>query len=143
MIKRITAILFILLANIILLAHAVIPHLHNNGLPSLVKLHSIHSHNLQYDAHDHNAKDHEPDTDIDASCILKQSYPPSNSSFRLECQCNDCTVDYHSNLAIINNINRFNLSIPPKLKNSSPPILDSFYSVHVSICSGLRAPPFA
>lgn len=145
MIKRVTAIIFILLANIILLAHAVIPHLHNDGLPSLVKPHSAHSHSCHFEGHDHNTSDHEPDTNNDVyACILKQViYPPTNNPHRLDCQCNNCNGDFHSYQAILLSLYRFTSNIPIQQTTGAPPFVQSFYSVHVSQSSGLRAPPFA
>lgn len=53
--KRITAIFFILLANIALLAHAVIPHHHHDKVAvAIINIFEGHqSHNHENDEHDH------------------------------------------------------------------------------------------
>ena len=60
MIKRNTALFFILLANIILLAHAAIPHHHHKGQVCIEKSHceadcESHEHDATKNDHEHNS----------------------------------------------------------------------------------------
>ena len=59
--KRITAIFFILLANIALLAHAVIPHHHHDKVAvAIINIFEGHqSHNHENDEHDHSHHHHQ------------------------------------------------------------------------------------
>lgn len=73
MIRKFTAYVLILLANIILLAHAVIPHHHHESVICIVQKHckndtKQHKHNVT--EHDHQHDDNKNTT----TCILKQSF---------------------------------------------------------------------
>ena len=71
MIKRTTAVAFLMLANFILLAHAVVPHHHHNKQVCLEKTHCIHDgftdeHDNNRDSHSHDGENNHND------CVLKE-----------------------------------------------------------------------
>jgi hypothetical protein len=130
---RIAATLFLMLANLMWLAHAVVPHHHHDDHICFVTLpnHENHGHNHHSDG-------------SDGCCSLKQTIATqTNTDKRIE---NDDDSSgkghHHSTICIYNNC--FNLSPgwiivtdvighPPQfIPNSS-----IFFSAH-----GLRAPPF-
>lgn len=79
MVKKTTAILFILLANIILLAHALAPHNHSNGLVCICKTTiNAHQHETSKCNHKNNGK-----TSSDY-CILTQLIVIRNTQIRQE-----------------------------------------------------------
>lgn len=142
MIKKKTAIFFILLANIIILAHAAVPHHH---LPYQVFIissqcsedESGHKHLDAGHNHDHDNKN---DNEY---CLLKQVVGIPANSVRQECGC-DYFADFHHDLG------GFQAIIPdyefacPSLSvsfNLRPPLLSSSYTCYASCVLGLRAPP--
>jgi len=142
MIKRVSAILFIMLANIILLAHTVISHHHVKGIPSVVML--LHDH---HDDHHDSTKHHDEGQDHDDNegterCILKLTFfSPSDSSKSDKCiEHSDKSVTTE---AIPSDYERLSVAIQLFLSLSPPPDLNIFYSVFVNQGCGLRAPPIA
>ena len=69
MIKKTAIPFFLVLANVILLAHAVIPH-HNHA--EIICFNLSHCHTDKEDASDRSCDSHQHDSDTDSNCILKQ-----------------------------------------------------------------------
>ena len=142
MIRKKTAIFFILLANIALLAHAVVPHHHHK---SLVCVESNHCQS-DSDTHNHNtcAHDHEHDGDAGTECcVLKQAVViPANSvkqEFKfLGCDDNHSLFVHFQAILFSNAILSF---VPRIIQNAQISLKTSSYSFFVSTSSGLRAPP--
>ena len=83
MIKKITAYTFIVIANLVILAHAVIPHHHNE---SVVCIEQKHSYN---DGHNHDVNEplHHHEGDANTDCILKHALfvPDSKGNLLKNC----------------------------------------------------------
>ena len=151
--KRIIGLSLLILANILILAHAAIPHHHPNGTDvSICYFFCInktaehhHDHALSYihrqhcqesETHDHNEKPYD-------DCILKNLYLPVNQSKQLS-SFNETDllnvwdffplfiVETDSNIEIKNDVN-----LPFRQK----PHLASSYNHYVTHSLGLRAPP--
>ncbi len=90
MVKKVISYGFLLLANIILLAHAVIPHHHHNGGITLYICYFLpsnhteeHRHNLYHshaDGHCHVADNHSHERDISDYCLLNSPYIRANQN---------------------------------------------------------------
>lgn len=139
MIKRITAILFILLANVMLLVHAAIPHHHHHG--QVCFLNDNIQENTQSSSHSSNHDDGSSDC-----CNLKQDFIlPSDDNLQKESKCLVCDIHHTLPLsldfyiAVAQTFNSRNdsdyfLTILPKYLFST---IKSFIAQGIS----LRAPP--
>ncbi|MDP3180594.1 MAG: hypothetical protein Q8M67_02145 [Bacteroidota bacterium] len=142
MIKRTTALFFILLANIALLVHAVVPHHHHK---SLVCIESSHCQSDSY-AHNHSttAHDHEHDGNAGTECcVLKQAVVIPANFLRQEFKCLGCD-DNNSPFVHFQAIlfsNEFKSFVPKIISIAQIPLKTSSHSCFVSTSSGLRAPP--
>jgi hypothetical protein len=142
MIRKKTAIFFILLANIALLVHAFVPHHHHK---SLVCIESNHCQSDSY-THNHSASAHDHEHDGDAGtecCVLKQAVVIPANSVRQEFKCLGCD-DNNSQFVHFQAIlfsNEILSFVPRIIQNAQIPLRTSSYSLFVSTSSGLRAPP--
>lgn len=93
--KKIIAYSFILIANFVLLSHAIIPHHHHDKLVCIERTHCENDSKAhQHEANDQNHK-HEHDGKNNSNCILKQSVAlPVQQGKQLN-ECSDCN-DNHS-----------------------------------------------
>lgn len=142
MIKKYTAILFILLANIILLAHAVTPHHYHQGK---VCIESSHCH-ASDDTHSHDKTETEHEHDNNSTpeyCALKQVVLVLPNQSKQKHEYPDCTdnhipqIGYH---AVLLNTNLSTFT-PSKLSNLHSCFSLSSYKYTISSGIGLRAPP--
>lgn len=138
MLKKRTIFFFIFLANIILLAHSVIPHHHHDDNMVCVEKEPCAD---NANPHEHNSdphKDHNGNTDSQ-SCVLFQSVILNNQT-KKDFDCLNCKPDIPVlHYSILSSIFKEN-----SLKTqdfSCLPVLKSKYSVFISQCDGLRAPP--
>lgn len=143
--KKAIGIIFILLANIIMLAHAAIPHHHHDFIPVAVVT-DIHNHNS--DNHDHNhavpvEEDNHHSTQHSEGledCLLTQSYLKTNIINQIGQTifiqylpwlvpefCNDFQIKYtdYGNLPF-----------------RQQPYFVPSYDHYIAQSLGLRAPPF-
>ena len=142
MIRKRTAIFFILLANIVLLVHAVVPHHHHKSLVC------VESNHCQSDnsAHNHTSAAHDHEHDGSAgteNCVLKQAVLIPVNSLKQEFKCLGCD-DNHSPFVHLQAIlfgNEFNSFVPKIISYAQIPLLTSTHSNFVSSSLGLRAPP--
>ena len=142
MIKKRTAIFFILLANIILLAHAVIPHHYHQEQVCIVNEH------CQNDsiAHNHNTSGHNHQHDGDnnsESCALKQAVGIPANSVRQEFKwrgCDDNHLEFVHFQAVLFS-SEFTSFVPQIIQNAQIPLILSSHFNFVSTSLGLRAPP--
>jgi hypothetical protein len=143
MIKRVTALFFISLANLILIGHAVIAHHHiaekalvNQCCKSDVKADNYCT------AEDN---DHHNNNNDDDYCILKQLVVVRTNQDKHEFKCFDCTdnlpqFDGFQTILFDTRINGF---FPLILKETKHIFLSAAYPYFASTCLGLRAPPAA
>lgn len=138
MVKRVTAILFILLANIFLLVHSAAPHTHHEGFIDFTHFNNHYNGNTNHDHHDDNQDE---GNDF---CILKQAVFITSNSVRIESKSpysvklNKTVFTFFSLLtAFLDDSNA-----PPYLgyyhhkKYSSTP-----HNCYEGYYTGLRAPP--
>ncbi len=142
MIRKRTAIFFILLANIVLLVHAVVPHHHHQ---EQVCIENEHCQNDSL-AHNHNTPEHNHEHDGEnssESCALKQAVVIPANSVRQEFKClgyddNHSTfVNFHAILFSI----EFIPFVQKVVSNKQIPLITYSHSNFVSASLGLRAPP--
>ena len=140
---RLTAFVLILLANVFMLAHAVIPHSHHDGvicfsLEELAHQKQSAQHNEIPDCCTDNSKSHHYPKTID-NCDLKDVIVRQNDDSHEEIlPCADCLSLFFTYYTL----NEFYLEkplfeeiLPPK------PYIDNYSSPLVGLISGLRAPP--
>jgi len=142
MIKRISAISFVLLANIIILAHAVIPHHHHKSEVCFVNSHC----QANDESHKHTAAGHDHEHDGNnfcQNCVLKTVVILPANHLRQEGKsfnCVDNRPEFDGFHAILFDSGLIK-HILPDFSNTPPPLLSSSYSSLVRIGLGLRAPP--
>jgi len=142
MIGKTTAIFFLLLANIILLAHAVIPHHYHQEQVCIVNAHCQNDSK----AHQHNASGHNHEHDGSEgtqNCVLKQAVAIPANSLKQEFKCLGCD-DNHSPLVHLQAVllsHEFNSFVPKIISIAQIPLKTSSHSCFVHSSLGLRAPP--
>lgn len=140
MIKKITAYSFIFIANILLLAHAVLPHHHHEQQVCIVQTHCANdasSHSPTTTEHNH-----QHDGTNSTSCILKQAVVLPTSQARLLINCDNCT-DNHNHYFFI--LSFFGLETLQPITVSVPtvPEFAFLFSSRITSSIGFRAPPMA
>ncbi len=142
MAKRTTAFAFLLLASILFLAHAVVPHHHHNGgQVCLINDHCV-SDNL-YDGSGEDEKTHRHDGgDSSDNCVLKVPVAlpsePGNSDIHFTDNSSNDSDHHGLYMAILNNTS---LKIPVVSLFAFAQPGDHSYRSLVSASQGLRAPP--
>lgn len=149
----------LLLANIIMLAHTIVPHHHHNGLVVAlvernVKERSKDHHHSPSDHHhatsDHHSTSsghhqapgthhHESNSEAE-KCALNEVYTRSDSSPKFECFEN-CNYKASKNFVSPRGIDKFSLVNEDGLPFRQKPYVKSYYSIFSSGSIGLRAPP--
>lgn len=142
MIRKITAISLILVATLFMLAHAVIPHHHNNGFPSLIKLHQHADGVMHYDFHEHDGNKHEHGSDKDShGCILKQVIFIPSDILKHKFQFNNFQKEQKENITLLLKSDRLSIEIFPNSSFTPPPDLNTIYIENVNRGVSLRGPP--
>lgn len=145
MIKKRTALLFILLANIVLLTHAVVPHHHHHHCDSELCISSskvqaeckTHEHNITEQNHNHDGHEN---TDC---CVLRQAVMISANTIRqdrndVDCTNNQSAVDGFQAVLFYNGLKAF---VPICVSYAHFPFTTSSYTQFSVTSLGLRAPP--
>ena len=136
------SIAFLLLANFIILAHAVIPHHHHE---SLVCINFNHCQD-DSDEHQHNTPEHSHDDNNSSDCcILNQVLVFPANTVRQESNC-VVSNDFHpsiANVLAISSIQRLIVLDTIFYKKMPDPFIRSFYTIFSITSFGLRAPPIA
>lgn len=138
--KRTAAVIFVLLANIALLAVAVIPHHHHLRQICIEEIHCNNDccSNNNLDTHEHDAGS-KPDF-----CVLKQAVVIPANPYKPDYKL--LFTDHHpfsdSFHFILYNISRIKLT-PDPCRITFVPYITSGYSIAIISFSGLRAPPVA
>ncbi len=143
MFKRATALFFIMLANIILLAHSVV--LHHHHADSVYIVHSNYSLDNDFNKHSATKHNHENEGKNDYEyCILKQVVVIQSNLLKQECKWLDSTSGYNDFYAYQANwrdiqsdlLSFLDVSVIPL-----PPLIQASYSYLINNSKGLRAPP--
>lgn len=134
------ALFFLILANIFLLSHAVIPHHHHQDEVCFVETHCCGDHHSDTEEAQNN--DHHSDKNPD-NCILKVPFIPASNSFRQDIKSFDAP-DYSFDLTVFQSIFSDLVSVALKSESSkiasdAPPII-GYAQIFIPTC-GLRAPP--
>lgn len=141
-----------LLANIIMLAHTIVPHHHHNGFVVALLERNIkersQDHHHASSGHNHTPSDHHqtPSTHNHESnsetekCALNEVYTRSDNSPKFECYEN---CDYKTSKTFVSprGIDKFSLVNEGGLPFRQKPYIESYYSKFSSGSIGLRAPP--
>jgi hypothetical protein len=140
MIRKRTAIFFILLANIVLLVHAVVPHHHHQEQICIVSSHcqaDSHYHHHGDSGHDHQ---HDGNNESDC-CVLKQAVAIPSNLLKQDCKSLD---SYHPDFpefqSIVFNFD-FDSIVPIELSVGKHPFSTFSYTHFVTSALGLRGSP--
>lgn len=141
MIKKTSAIAFLILANILLLGHAVVSHHHHNQQVCLENSHCLHDgltdeKDNNRDSHSHDGENNHDD------CILKEPVVVLSNQWKPDFKVDNTTdrsgLDvFHYNLLISST----KYLIPVLSSFIGERFTDDSYSSLVSASLGLRAPP--
>jgi hypothetical protein len=142
MVKRTAAFLFILLANIILLAHTVIPHHHVNRLPSVVPIHGHQFDNCTSEPGEYHPENHDHHQGSDFyHCLLNQHFLNRSNSQRIDINDLDVASSFPILLIALSDNNQVWNSVKKPIRFVPIHPLRNNYTDYVNLCSGLRAPP--
>jgi len=140
MLKRSTGLLFVLVANILLVTHSILPHHHYGGF-AWIQANHYEDQKDPAGIHTEDAEQKHEDHDNDQTCLLKQVYLVPVNSSKLDCPLIDNSsqnLDFQLVYIIQDTsgyLHVFNkIPVPPL-------IVIGRYSLHVTCCVGLRAPP--
>ena len=136
--KKGIAILFVLLANIILLAHAVLPHHYHEKLVCIESTHCAedatnHSQNSVEHNHQHDGNDN-------ITCILNQAVFILPTQGQIFNDCENCNDTHNHDFCITKAFEYQHFQALPTTVRVVPKNI-SFFTSFVSSTSGLRAPP--
>jgi hypothetical protein len=139
MIKKLTAYSLILVANFVLLAHAVIPHHHHESVVCVEQKH------CQGDAipHNHNVAEHDHRHDGNknsTSCILEQSVVVPTSQGKQLKSHDNCSDNHNQDYYILSNFGYSDLQPISKVVTYFS-VYSSYLLSFVTSTLGLRAPP--
>ncbi len=138
--KKTVTIIFLCLANLILLAHIVVPHHHHNAVVACF-LSPEHDNAEEScpSSHDHEkSHHHEGNTE---NCLVKEIFVRVEKDKKAACsdcshiQLSLCLPKIFLNLSLSENIDTDGFSHPPK------PYLVSYLHSYIASSLGLRAPP--
>jgi|AGTN01.2.fsa_nt_gi hypothetical protein len=144
--KKAISIVFLLLATIAILAHAVVPHHHHDGIAvALFESHCTDCSESHHDDHDHecnheaNPHQHENDNTLE-QCALNKVYIRSDSSPKI---INLVSFDCGQSLLFILSriIDKLGLANEVGLPFQQKPYIESYHVIFSSNSIGLRAPP--
>lgn len=144
--KQLLTLILLLLANILLLAHSVLPHSHHDGivcfsiekLVDLPECSSLNTNNNDECCGKHTGKSHHHHTNND-DCGLKEIVVRGGNEFHEEIlPCENCL----SLLYTVYSLNEFYFDAPSFGQwLDQKPYLDNYISPYVGTISSLRAPP--
>ena len=133
-----TAFIFVLLANLVLLAHAVIPHHHHTEAPIEIAVECSHEHE-----HEHHEKipfcNGEHENGETAPCVLAEAIIVPNNQIRLS-ELLELTI---TNLTLFFTLYVFNFATPREYVGTTNGALECIplHSRFLISSQGLRAPP--
>jgi hypothetical protein len=135
---------FIFMAGLIILAHAVVPHHHHDNIICIENTHcaddtSPHNHNYDNDHKDTGDHDHDCSHDVQ-TCFLNQFIPNQNNENQKILKYGNSNTIFPVLVFAIFNSETENFSLR-KTDFSFIPIKLLNYTTFVTKCFGLRAPP--
>jgi hypothetical protein len=138
-VKKAISLSFLLLANIVMLAHAVVPHHYHENTGVCVMSHcrdsnEAHRHeNNHSQKHEHGGNALSDECSVDIHVFTKND----NNNCCLHSYC-DCEQILYTLILDRVSISNFDIKIPFQHK----PYLLSYHTEYISQSLGLRAPPF-
>ena len=140
MVKKTAGLLFVLIANILLVTHSIIPHHHYGGF-AWIQADHFEDHNDPAETHTEDADHKNQDHDHDQSCLLAQAYLVPVNASRFDCPLVDHqnqNLDFQLIFTYPDNSGYlpffYKIPVPPLL-------LLGRFPFPVTCCVGLRAPP--
>ena len=143
MFRRATAISLLFLANIVLLAVAVVPHHHHGDMICFTASHCCgHEHDAD-GCHDEQQTSHAHEHHGDAGCCNVEEWLLPNiepeHKHQYHCSCSTCNNDLF--VAILPDLSEPTIQ-PVSLPFRQAPTTETYVCIYVSQTLGLRAPPF-
>ena len=140
MIKRVTAISFILVANIIMLAHIMLPHHQHYG--EIFLIHSHHESCKDAYEHDHGTPNHDDGNDVQC-CELAHDFIIPSKQIKQESKLFDNNFNNQGfDLFKTTLGNRISIGIIQfDFFGNLPPLITSTDSLFLNRVLGMRAPP--
>jgi hypothetical protein len=142
MIKRTTALTFLIIASILLLAHSVVPHHHHDKQICLINNHCLNDN--PDDEHGNDLKDHRHDNDNSSDdCVLKAPVFLLSHQWHTDFKFYNQTSDYSNTDGFFNSILSYDseLHYPFFASFIFERSRDCCYTSFISAALGLRAPP--
>ena len=150
--KKTIGIPLLLLANIIILAHAIVPHHHHNGIVFSICIFLSDNEDLEYNhAHSqpcthyycHNSENHEHDEVFSDNCLLNDLYLPTNNDKQLLSSDDTDVINYSDYFLLFDVVPNQIIEIQDygNLPFRQKPYLTSSYDYYVTHSLGMRAPP--
>ena len=142
--KKTIALLFLLLANSILLVHSFVPHHHHGNMEACFNSHCSCEEAHQHEHHDKHAHQHEHEENPTSGqcCNIDNCYIPTENKINIACQIHtkcDCTQEY---LLISDILKVQDFVDDTEIHFRQNPYVPIFYANFISQSLGLRAPPF-
>ncbi|MDA3867766.1 MAG: hypothetical protein PF489_13610 [Salinivirgaceae bacterium] len=135
--------LIVFFAGLVILSHAVVPHHHHDGMVCTASSHCANDtkpHDDNTDEHSSDANDHQHDGGHNVqSCFLIQFIPNQNNHAERSLKCGNCDINIP--LLIFATFPNNQSLFAESTDFSCFPVIQTGYSVFVSKCFGLRAPP--
>jgi hypothetical protein len=138
MIKKRIAIMFVLIANFVLLAHIVMPHHHHEGNVFVLSSHCHQNDNSDDAANNADHKQHHGNHDNEC-CLLDQDIIIPSNQIRLENLSIDNNTSYYDFHFILES-NKLEFYVP-EYKRKIILLIRFSYAQIANISLGLRAPP--
>ncbi len=143
MLNKIVSIFFILLANIVLVGHVVVPHHHHESEVCIVSSHCEDGHDSDH-SHDHESTGHQHSHDGETEtedCILNQAFIVTSGIVKQEIKEIDLNVPFFTDCKVPDDELSLNKSVNTFFNGKPPPLKTFLFSIYVSRSHGLRAPP--
>ena len=142
MTKRFTALSFILIANIVLLAHVVLPHHHHDAEICMESQHcetEDSGHNHDQDDTEHKNHQHHGESET-SNCVLDQDIPILTNKVKTGSQLSDISANtIYTTYISLNKLDLCNYKA--NRTNAPPPLIKQRYTEYAPGTFGLRAPP--
>jgi len=141
--KKVIALSFILLANIILLAHAVIPHHdHENRTICFLDTHCTDS-DVMHNHTDCDAQSHQDSTDSDRCCLIDIVFDPTDHKAKTFCHIHTQCDCLHTPYLLMSDVLELqDCGDDALLLFLYAPYIVTCHSDYISQSLGLRAPPY-
>jgi hypothetical protein len=139
--KKTTALLFLLLANSILVVHSFVPHHHHGSMEACYNSHCEEAH--QHEHHDKHANqnEHEENSTSDKCCNIDNCYFPSENKINITCQIHAKCDCGHAYILISDFLKVQDFVDDTEIYFRQNPYVPIFFSDFISQSLGLRAPP--